>query len=78
MTCAQKYVRGLKVHSLMASTTQGVPLGILEQQTGTRPLKTKNKKNQKVRQSILNKESKRWLRPNNAGDRLVRLIEYHR
>ena len=25
MTCAQQYVRGLKVHSLMASTTQGVP-----------------------------------------------------
>lgn len=58
MTCAQKYVRGLKVHSLMASTTQGVPLGILEQQIWTRPLKTKKKKNQKTRQSILNKESK--------------------
>ena len=43
MTCAQKYVRGLKVHSLMASTTQGVPLGILEQQIWTRPLKTKKK-----------------------------------
>lgn len=38
MTCAQKYVRGLKVHSLMASTTQGVPLGILEQQIWTRSL----------------------------------------
>ncbi|MDJ0571687.1 MAG: transposase DNA-binding-containing protein [Pleurocapsa sp. MO_192.B19] len=25
MTCAQKYVRGLKVHSLMVSTTPGVP-----------------------------------------------------
>ena len=61
MTCAQKYVRGLKVHSLMASTTQGVPLGILEQQIWTRPVKTKKKKNQKTRQSILNKESKRWL-----------------
>lgn len=61
MTCAQKYVRGLKVHSLMASTTQGVPLGILEQQIWTRPLKTKNKKKQKTRPSILQKESKRWL-----------------
>ena len=62
MTCAQKYVRGLKVHSLMASTTQGVPLGILEQQIWTRPLKTKKKnQNQKTRQSILHKESKRWL-----------------
>lgn len=61
MTCPQKYVRGLKVHSLMASTTQGVPLGILEQQIWTRPFKTKKKKNQKTRQSLLNKESKRWL-----------------
>lgn len=62
MTCAQKYVRGLKVHSMMASTTQGVPLGILEQQIWTRPVKTqKKKKNQKERKSIFNKESKRWL-----------------
>ncbi len=35
MTCSQKYVRGLKVHSLMASTTQGVPLGILDEQIWT-------------------------------------------
>ena len=62
MTCAQKYVRGLKVHSIMASTTQGVPLGILGQQIWTRPVKTgKKKKNQKERKSIFNKESKRWL-----------------
>ncbi len=60
MTCAQKYVRGLKVHSLMASTTQGVPLGILEQQIWTRASK-KQKKNHKARDNILNKESKRWL-----------------
>ena len=44
MTCAQKYVRGLKVHSIMASTTQGVPLGILEQQIWTRPVKAAKKK----------------------------------
>jgi hypothetical protein len=62
MTSPQKYVRGLKVHSLMTSTTQGVPLGILEQQIWTRPVNTqKKKKNQKVRKSVFNKESKRWL-----------------
>ncbi|MDJ0594887.1 MAG: IS4 family transposase [Pleurocapsa sp. MO_226.B13] len=62
LTCSQKYVRGLKVHSIMASTTQGVPLGILDQQIWTRKPKTKKKKkNQKARASILNKESKRWL-----------------
>ena len=63
MTCAQKYVRGLKVHSIMASTTQGVPLGILEQQIWTRPVKAakKKKKSEKERKSISHKESKRWL-----------------
>jgi len=62
MTCALKYVRGLKVHSLMISSTQGVPLGILEQQIWTRPVvKSRKKKNQKVRRSVFNKESKRWL-----------------
>lgn len=59
LTCAQKYVRGLKVHSLMVSTTQGVPLGILEQQIWTRAVE--QKKNQKTQKSIFNKESKRWL-----------------
>ncbi|HEY9766907.1 MAG TPA: IS4 family transposase [Coleofasciculaceae cyanobacterium] len=59
MTCAQKYVRGLKVHSLMISSSQGVPLGILEQQIWTRPVKAQKKK--KTRGSILNKESRRWL-----------------
>ena len=46
----------------MASTTQGVPLGILDQQIWTRNPKTKKKKkNQKANSTILNKESKRWL-----------------
>ena len=62
MTCPQKYVRGLKVHSLMASTTQGVPLGILDQQIWTRePQSKKRKEKPKARTNILKKESKRWL-----------------
>lgn len=62
MTCAQKYVRGLKVHSLMASTTQGVPLGILGQQIWTRPINScQKKKKNRAKQSIYHKESKRWL-----------------
>ena len=60
-TCSQKYVRGLKVHSIMASTTQGVPLGILDQQIWTRePQSKKRKQKQKARTNILEKESKRW------------------
>lgn len=62
-TCSQEYVRGLKVHSLMASTTQGLPLGILDQQIWARePKAKKQQQKQKARPSILEKESKRWLR----------------
>ena len=46
----------------MASSTQGVPLGILDQQIWTRkPQTKKQKKKKKTSSSILNKESKRWL-----------------
>ena len=51
MTCAQKYVRGLKVHSLMASTIQGVPLGILDQQVWTRPVEKKEKQEKESRET---------------------------
>lgn len=62
-TCSQKYVRGLKVHSNIAVSSQGVPLGILEQQIWTRkPSPKRKKKRKKANRSILNKESKRWLR----------------
>ncbi len=62
-TCSQKYVRGLKVHSTLAVNSQGVPLGILDLQIWTRkPTKKRKKKKTKGNRSILNKESKRWLR----------------
>jgi hypothetical protein len=62
-TCSQKYVRGLKVHSTLAVSSQGVPLGILDLQIWTRePNKKCKKKKSKGSTSIFNKESKRWLR----------------
>ena len=42
-TCSQTYVRGLKVHSVMASTVTGVPLGILDLQIWTRKPKRKKR-----------------------------------
>jgi len=61
-TCSQAYVRGLKVHSTMVSSTQGIPLGILDQQLWSRePQKTRKKVKKKVDRSIKDKESKRWL-----------------
>ena len=62
-TCSQKYVRGLKVHSTLAVSSQGVPLGILDLQIWTRePKKKPKKKKSKSNTSIFHKESKRWLR----------------
>ncbi len=63
-TCSQNYVRGLKVHSNLMVSTDGVPLGISDLQIWTRePKKKKKKKKQprKIKNSIGQKESKRWL-----------------
>ncbi len=61
-TCSQNYVRGLKVHSSLMVSTQGVPLGISDLQIWTRePKKKKKKQLQKIKKSIGQKESKRWL-----------------
>lgn len=64
-TCSQNYVRGLKVHSSLMVSTEGVPLGISDLQIWTREPKKKNKKKtkqpQKIKKSIGQKESKRWL-----------------
>lgn len=63
-TCSQNYVRGLKVHSSLMVSTQGVPLGICDLQIWTRePKKNQDKKDQqKLSKSLKEKESKRWLR----------------
>lgn len=61
--CSQNYVRGLKVHSSLMVSTQGVPLGISDLQIWTREPTKKNKKDEKkIKKSIGQKESKRWLR----------------
>ena len=62
-TCSQNYVRGLKVHSSLMVSTQGVPLGISDLQIWTRePTKKKKQAQKKIKKSIGQKESKRWLR----------------
>ncbi|MGI0480951.1 IS4 family transposase [Geminocystis sp. CENA526] len=61
-TCSQNYVRGLKVHSSLMVSTQGVPLGICDLQIWTREPKKNQKQQQKLSKSLKEKESKRWLR----------------
>jgi Transposase DNA-binding/Transposase Tn5 dimerisation domain len=51
--------RGLKVHSALAATTQGVPLGLVQQSVWTRDEATKGRKSRKRPQA--ERESQRWL-----------------
>jgi hypothetical protein len=51
---------GLKVHSTFAVTTEGVPLGLLDQKTWARKLKQKGKTKKKRKRSLFEKESKKW------------------
>lgn len=53
--------RGLKVHSVFCSSTNGVPLGILHQQVWSRDLDEIGKKHQRHKKPIQEKESQRWL-----------------
>ena len=62
-TCSQPYVTGLKVHSNLAVSSTGIPLGVLDLQIWSREPKKQTKKPKKTKpKSILQKESKRWLR----------------
>jgi len=56
-----KYARGLKVHSTLAATTQGLPLGIIDQYVWARDIKSLGKATQRSQKSTEEKESQRWL-----------------
>lgn len=57
---SSEYALGLKVHSTFAVTTEGVPLGLLDQKTWARKLKQKGKTKKKRKRSLFEKESKKW------------------
>lgn len=58
-----KYSMGLKVHSILAASSEGVPLGILDQQTWAREPKKKKKCKAKRNSNrpLAQKETRRWL-----------------
>src|SRR5215211_119678 len=53
--------RGLKVHSALAASTDGVPLGLIHQEVWTRDPATLGKKHQRAQRNTAEKESQRWL-----------------
>ncbi len=52
---------GLKVHSVLCSTQDGVPLGVVHQQVWHRDRCELGKKHQRHKKTIQDKESQRWL-----------------
>ncbi|MGH2412503.1 MAG: IS4 family transposase [Microcystaceae cyanobacterium] len=53
--------KGLKVHTVLCSTADGLPLGVLHQKTWTRENPRQGKGDQRRKQAIAEKESHRWL-----------------
>jgi Transposase DNA-binding/Transposase Tn5 dimerisation domain len=61
LTGTQSYVRGLKVHSILGVSVEGVPWGLLHQQVWTRNPAHRGQAKQRRQRPIEEKESKRWL-----------------
>lgn len=53
--------RGLKVHSTIAATTDGVPLGLIHQEILVRDPQNLGKRHQRHKRDTKDKESQRWL-----------------
>jgi hypothetical protein len=53
--------RGLLLHTLLAISPTGVPLGVLRQFTWTRPLEQLGKRHRRRKTPLQAKESQRWL-----------------
>ncbi|NEQ87497.1 MAG: IS4 family transposase, partial [Moorea sp. SIO2I5] len=64
--------RGLKIHSVFCSTTNGVPNGVLHQQVWARDIAELGKKHQRHKKPISEKESQRWLTALDASQSLIR------
>jgi hypothetical protein len=56
-----KYAQGLKVHSVLTASTQGIPLGIIEQQVWSRIEEELGKAEHRKQKVTAEKESQRWL-----------------
>jgi hypothetical protein len=62
---------GMKVHSTLAVSTQGVPLGLLHQQVWTRDPATRGIKHTRRKRATKDKESQRWLTALTASEQVM-------
>jgi hypothetical protein len=56
------YIKGLFMHSALCCSSEGVPLGLLDQQVWTRDLKDLGKKYKRAQRPFADKESAKWVR----------------
>ena len=66
-----KYAQGLKVHSVLTVSSQGIPLGIIEQQVWSRKEEELGKAEHRKQKSTTQKESQRWLDSLNTTESII-------
>jgi IS4 transposase len=72
---ASPHARGVLVHTCLAVTTDGVPLGTIHQQMWVRPLEELGKTHTRRQKATVDKESQRWL---NGLEAVQRKLAGHR
>ncbi len=65
------YLQGIKIHTTLAVSAKGVPLGILHQQQWTRANEEIGKKHTRTKRPTADKESNRWIDSHNAVNELI-------
>lgn len=58
---SNQYTRGLRLHSVLAASVDGVPLGLIDQLTWSRDEDTQGKAKDRRKKDTQDKESQRWL-----------------
>ena len=66
-----KYAQGLKVHSVLTVSTEGIPLGVIDQNVWSRKEDELGKATQRKQKPTSEKESQRWLDALNTTDSII-------
>jgi len=68
---SNQYTRGLRMHSVLAASVDGVPLGLIDQFTWSRDQDAQGKAKDRRKKDTQDKESQRWLDAVQAAEKFV-------
>jgi hypothetical protein len=68
---SNQYTRGLRMHSVLAASVAGVPLGLVDQFTWNRDAETQGKAKDRRKKDTQDKESQRWLDGVHAAEKFL-------